>query len=270
MRPEEAPLSVSIRVHLWLKTLMALVTTTALCLRKLDYSETSQILSLLTEKLGTVSVIAKGAKRPKSSTGGPLDVMCLYEVVIYDRSKRGVLNILAQAQLTDFFPWLRARSAAFNAAESLRELLVSVEIGPQDAGAVLLLAVKALRELREPGTEMRALAFFAHGLLRALGLEPVLDRCLITGREPSGKRTVSFSVDEMGLISSPHDEGRRDIVRISAPTLRALLALTRGEAGRGLAVDAWRGAFTLLAWLVARQGGKRLKTAPRLDVSRIV
>lgn len=249
---------------------MSLVTTTALCLRKLDYSESSQILSLLTDKLGTVAVIAKGVKRPKSSTGGPLDVMCLYEVVLYDKAKRGVLSILAQAQLTDFFPWVRTRYTAFCAAESLRELLLSVEAGPQDGPAILLLSVRALRELRKPGAEFKTLATFAWGLLRALGVEPVLTHCLITGREPSGKRTVSFSVDEMGLVSSPHDEGRADIVRIGPPALRALLALARDAAAADMPVDGWRGAFTLLAWLAARQGGRALKTAPKLDASRIL
>ncbi|MCC6574573.1 MAG: DNA repair protein RecO [Planctomycetes bacterium] len=249
---------------------MALVTTTALCLRKLDFSETSQILSLLTDKLGTVAVIAKGVKRPKSSTGGPLDVMCLYEVVLYDKAKRGVLSILAQAQLMDFFPWLRRRYKAFYAAESLRELLMSIEVDAHDAPPILILAVKALRDLKDPGGENRALATFSYGLLRALGTEPVLTHCIVTGREPSGKRAVSFSVDEMGLVSSPHDQGRKDIVRIGPQTLRALLALARGSGAPDMPVDGWRGAFTLLAWLVARQGGRKLKAAPKLDTSRVL
>lgn len=100
---------------------MALTTTTALCLRKVDFSETSQILTLLTDKLGIVGAIAKGAKREKSSIGGPLDLMCLYNVVLYDRSKRGTLSILAQAELQDFFPAARGSYARFMAVESIRE-----------------------------------------------------------------------------------------------------------------------------------------------------
>ncbi|MCC7508946.1 MAG: DNA repair protein RecO [Planctomycetes bacterium] len=242
---------------------MALITTTALCLRKIDFSETSQILTLLTDKLGIVGAIAKGAKREKSSIGGPLDLMCLYNVVLYDRSKRGTLSILAQAELLDFFPAARDRYERFMGIESIRELLLSVELGPHDAPSVMLLTVKAMRELaaKQPP---QVLARFAWGLLRALGVEPVVTECVLTGAEPSGKVAVNFSLREMGLIAPPHHEGRRDLVTVKPATLKALRALAIDEPADGIAVDAWAAAFTLLAWLVAMQGGRRLKTVPLL------
>ncbi|MCC6465152.1 MAG: DNA repair protein RecO [Planctomycetes bacterium] len=238
---------------------MSLVTTTALCLRKIAFSETSQILTLLTDKLGTVGAIAKGAKREKSSVGGPMDLMCLYQTVLYDRTRRQVLSILAQAELLDFFPALRMRYAAFQAAECLRELLLSFEITPQDAPSLLLLAVRALREMQVEGREQPALARFALGALRALGVEPALDHCVVSGREPSGRVEVAFSVREMGLLSPPFSNNRGDLVRLRPATLAALRAAAEGTSP-ALPVDAWQGAFRLLAWLLAQQGGKRLKT----------
>jgi hypothetical protein len=56
-------------------------------------------------------------------------------------------------------------------------------------------------------------------------------------------------------------------VRLSPATLGALTTMSRQERGDGIAVDAWAGAFTLLAWLVAMQGGRRLKTVPILEVA---
>src|SRR5262245_4399237 len=97
--------------------------------------------------------------------------MCLYDVVLYDRSRRDVLSILAQAQLIEFFPEARANYARFSAVETLRELLLSIEVGPQDGGAVLLAAVACLREIAQ-GTEWHALARCAFNLLRVLGVEP--------------------------------------------------------------------------------------------------
>ena len=38
-----------------------------ICIRTTDYSESSQILTFFTAQNGKLSVIAKGAKRPKSS-----------------------------------------------------------------------------------------------------------------------------------------------------------------------------------------------------------
>lgn len=237
---------------------MALITTNALCLRKVDFSETSQILTLLTDKQGIVGAIAKGAKREKSSVGGPLDLMCLYNVSLYDRSRRGTLSILAQADLLDFFPDSRADFQRFMAVESIRELLLSIEVGPADAPAVMLLAVRAMRQSgHEPHA---ARARFAWGLLRVLGVEPAVTHCVLSGAEPSGKVAVNFSLGEMGLVAPPHHEGRRDLVRISPAALKVLMALANDQPLGGIAVDGWTQAFTLLAWLVAMQGGRRLKT----------
>lgn len=261
--------SLALRALVHLLGALALITTTALCLRKIDFSESSQILTLLTDQCGITGAIAKGAKRAKSGIGGPLDLMCLYDVVLYDRSRRDVLSILAQAQLIEFFPELRARYDGFWAAEALRELLLNIEVTAQDGRAVLLLAVACLREICE-GHEARALARFAYHLLRELGVEPNFTHCAITGKEPSGKVAVSFSLDAMGLISPPHDEKRRRMVRISAKTLAPLRALALDDSPKGIAVDAWRAAFTLLAALVALQGGRRLVVAPALNADRAI
>ncbi len=52
---------------------MPLVTTHATILKTYEYSETSKILRLLTRDHGLCSVIAKGARRPKSRFGGLLE-----------------------------------------------------------------------------------------------------------------------------------------------------------------------------------------------------
>ncbi|MCL4731639.1 MAG: DNA repair protein RecO [Planctomycetes bacterium] len=246
---------------------MGLTTTHALCLRKVDFSETSQVLTLLTDKLGATGAIAKGAKREKSSVGGPLDLMCLYQVVLYDRTRRGTLGILAQAELIDFFPPARHSYAAFRAAETIRELLLSIEVTPSDGAAVLLLAVRAMRGLGD-GHETLALARFGWGLLRVLGVQPEFHHCVVSGREPSGRVEVAFSLREMGILAPPHTAGRHDLLRLSAPTLRALQHVALGNDGPGPGVDALGRAFRLLAWLVAQQGGRRLKTGPAPDRAR--
>jgi DNA repair protein RecO (recombination protein O) len=247
---------------------MALITTTAICLRKVDFSETSQILTLLADKVGTVGAIAKGAKREKSSIGGPLDLMCLYNVVLYDRSKRGTLSILSQAELIDFFPAARHTTAAFTAIERIRELLLAIEVAPADGPVVLLLAVKAMRALGDGQVPDAVFARFAWSLLVAMGLEPVVSHCIASGIEPTGRVDVAFSINEMGLLAPPHNEGRSDLVRVTPPTLKALQALSAGEIGRGIGVDAWAAASSLVAWLVASQGGRRLKTVTAPETMR--
>ena len=49
-------------------------TDQAVCIRTSDYSETSQVVVLLTRQGGVVRLLAKGSKRPKSSSGGRVDL----------------------------------------------------------------------------------------------------------------------------------------------------------------------------------------------------
>lgn len=243
---------------------MALITTNALCLRKIDFSETSQILTFVSDSLGLCGAIAKGAKRAKSSIGGPLDILCLYRTVLYDRSRRGTLSIVAQAELIEFFPNLRSDFAKFRASQSLRELLLSAPVAPHDGAATLLVAVRALRALENDAPIGPTLAHFAWRFLGVLGITPTVTHCAISGREASGEHPVRFSIREMGILAPAFEDNRHDLVELSAHALQALQSLDKGYGGEDLDVDAWRSAFTLLAHLIAMQGGRRLKTVPML------
>ena len=62
----------------------------AICLRTTDFSETSQVLHFLTRGQGVVHVLGKGTKRPKSKSGGAIDLMCEGEVVLHGRVRVGL------------------------------------------------------------------------------------------------------------------------------------------------------------------------------------
>ena len=52
-----------------------------ICLRAVDYSETSQVVHFLTRNTGIVNLLAKGTKRPKSKSGGMVDLLAEGEVL---------------------------------------------------------------------------------------------------------------------------------------------------------------------------------------------
>jgi len=70
----------------------------AICIRTVDYSETSQIVTFFTRANGKVSVIAKGSKRPKSAFGGPIEILSFGKIVFSDSTKEKL------ATLTEFEP----------------------------------------------------------------------------------------------------------------------------------------------------------------------
>jgi len=83
---------------------MALVSDDAICLFKTEFSETSQILSLLTRTQGIVRVIAKGAhRRTKAGASrfdGGIDLLDLGQCV-YSGDPARELAILTDWKLSD-------------------------------------------------------------------------------------------------------------------------------------------------------------------------
>jgi DNA repair protein RecO (recombination protein O) len=74
--------------------------TDAIVLRTIDYSESSIIASLFTRDKGLISVIAKGAKRPKSKFASYLVPGQILETVIYYKSTRSIQTLSDVSFLT--------------------------------------------------------------------------------------------------------------------------------------------------------------------------
>jgi len=59
----------------------------AICIRAVDYSETSQIVTLFTRDTGKIGAIAKGSKRPKSTFDGPIEILSHGQILFADSYK---------------------------------------------------------------------------------------------------------------------------------------------------------------------------------------
>ena len=88
---------------------MALIKDIAIALRRLDYSETSQVLSILTREHGQRRIIAKGIKRgTKARVAVGIDLLEMGRIVFSQRSGRedAMANMTEWCQ-EDGFPHLR-------------------------------------------------------------------------------------------------------------------------------------------------------------------
>lgn len=70
----------------------------AVVLRSIDYQDSSKIVGLLTQKNGKITVIAKGAKSPKSKYAGLLQAGNILEVLFYLKPNRNI-QVLSDASL---------------------------------------------------------------------------------------------------------------------------------------------------------------------------
>ena len=74
----------------------------AVVLRTYDYGETSLVVSFLTRSYGKVRMLAKGAKREKSSFAGALRTGNIGEIVFYFKPDRG-LQLLKEIESGNVF-----------------------------------------------------------------------------------------------------------------------------------------------------------------------
>ena len=76
--------------------------TAAILLRKMPWSETSLIVTWLTERFGTVRTVARGARRPKSEFAGMLDLFYRADIA-FSISRSGDLHTLREVSVRRVF-----------------------------------------------------------------------------------------------------------------------------------------------------------------------
>src|SRR5438045_7169473 len=89
--------------------------TPAVCLHKVDFSETSQVLRFFTPGAGKINCIAKGSKRRKSAFLAPFELLSLYDLIRIEK-RPSTLDILTKAERIRSFTKLRAEYPRFVAA----------------------------------------------------------------------------------------------------------------------------------------------------------
>src|SRR5687767_3719589 len=76
------------------------IVTEGIIFRLRPYSESSQIVQWLTRDHGRLSTMAKGARRPRSSFRGKLDLLYLDRISVA-LSRKSTLHTLREAELID-------------------------------------------------------------------------------------------------------------------------------------------------------------------------
>ncbi len=237
-------------------------TDTAICIRATDYSETSQVLTLLTRDNGVVRLIAKGSKRPKSKSGGAIDLLaegrCVFTV-----GKGESLGVLIEFAETTSRSALRSRLERINTALYMLEVCGMI-LGEGDPHPeVFGLLHSALDRLgRENSSPQAVLAYFQWRLIRHVGLLGELSVCASCGQKV-GMQNVYFSSSLGGLLCRDCEQGATEKYHVSSAALSGLAALAAAEAGKKPTLPPKQAdaANILLAYHIQYQLGRRLKTA---------
>ena len=145
-------------------------TTRAILIRLHPLTDTSLIVHWLTEDHGLVRTAAKGARRPKSSFSGRLDLFFGGEIH-FQPAKRGDLHALREVSIHQWRQGLRGSYASLLLAGYWCRLLGDIMEPDHPAPELYDLLLRGLDHVESAGPSRRALLHFEKELVRLLGME---------------------------------------------------------------------------------------------------
>jgi DNA repair protein RecO (recombination protein O) len=230
---------------------MPLVTTHATILKTYEYSETSKILRLLTRDHGLCSVIAKGARRPRSRFGGLLEPFTDGIATYYAKESRDLHTLSG-------FELLRERQALgndlvrFAGAGILTEMAFrfAPSVADPELHGQLRRGLDRLVSDRA-GIEIVILEE-TWKLIVTLGFGPSVELCVECGRPLSGEENARFSLIDGVMICHRCHPGVGDLhLRSLDPATRAELSELLAGGTRRPALLTTRAQFDLLREFIA-------------------
>jgi DNA repair protein RecO (recombination protein O) len=208
----------------------------ALLLRRVEYGESDLVLTLLTEKLGKVSALARGARKSSRRFSGALEPMHTLGVELDERPGAELFTLVSAKLQTPREKILRSLPAMEAAGKALS--WVRRVAPPRTPEADVYAAITTLLDrLAEDGSaEQATLALAETGLslLTALGWGIDFERCVRCGRQATLEQSASVDAARGGLICRSCGGAR---LRVSAAARQRLQRAAAGELGALTALD---------------------------------
>jgi DNA repair protein RecO (recombination protein O) len=207
---------------------VAIIEDNGIVLRSLRYRDTSRICTLLTERCGKISVIAKGARDIKSPFGAGLDPLTEGQIVFYLKSNRS-LHLLRAAWVTRAYLTALAVPLGYHVATAALEFIQKI-VPDEDPNPQLYHSLRAFLEtIDSDPVNPRATVWFKMFQIHSasiLGYTPQLDMCARC--EGEFENYAGFGVAAGGLVCR-RCAGAEQILPLATGSLRMLRAVLGRE-----------------------------------------
>jgi DNA repair protein RecO (recombination protein O) len=227
------------------QTDMAAEKTTGIVLRVIPFGETSCIVNMFTRDFGKVTMMAKGARRPKSPFEAALDVLALCRIVFLNKNP-DAMGLLTEAKLERRFRSATRSLDRLYAGYYIIELLNSLTDDGDPHPELFDLSVQVIEQI--DSTEISeeelggTLLNYELKMLEILGHLPMLTKCVSCGREKTTIARVSFGLNAGGILCSTCRKSESNIVSLSPEGLQFLLGIVGGQIGElSRNSDNWNG-----------------------------
>lgn len=153
----------------------------AICLRAVNYSDTSQVVTLLCREHGKVAAMAKGSRRAKSAFDGAIEVFSCGPAVFVQKDTGGQLANLTEFTQQPRFRKLASRLVSLNAGLFAAELTEAF-LEDRDPHPMLfdklLKFLETVQDSEDEASVWAWLVLYQIRLLEETGIAPVWDRCV--------------------------------------------------------------------------------------------
>ena len=155
---------------------MGLVKTMAVVLNSRRWGEADRIVTFYTEKHGKIRGIARGARRPKSRLGGPLEPFGVVDLTLFEKSPATLARI-SQADLVKSFAKLRGDLTVMAAAACMVNMVKAITADRDPNLHIFNTLLGGLQSLEDEGDPALCSLVFQVQVLGQTGFRPQTDHC---------------------------------------------------------------------------------------------
>ena len=198
--------------------------TNGIVLRTLDYLESDRIVVLLTEDMGKMTGIAKGARKSRVRFANALEPFTHLSLIL-SQKKGSRMAFIEEATTIHHYPGIRASLEKTLTASYLLELIDQFLWEEKPSAPVFYLLCEYLALMEENQDRGNSVRFFELRFLSLMGYEPVLDRCTVCAAPLQSFSSYGFSPSSGGIQCPGCTKQRNttDIIPTSVGAIRTLL-----------------------------------------------
>ena len=173
--------------------------TEAVVLSKLNYSDSSKIVSLYTLSNGRMSAIVKGGRRKNSKIGNIIDPLNVIDVVLYKKESRDI-QLISDAVLVSHSPNIREDIDKLKYSYAVLELVRNLTL-ENETNERLFKGIKRILDLFNKGEEIPEVIFcrFFFFFLKEIGYDIQVKHCAFCNKDLLNNGDFFFNYDK-GII----------------------------------------------------------------------
>ncbi len=221
-----------------------IVKTEAVVLSKINYGDTSLIISVYTELYGKLSLIIKGGRNPKSKYGTIADTLNHVQIVFYKKDNRE-LQLLSSVDLLSHYPRIKEDFEKTQYALAITELVKKLTV-ENESNIKLFKGIVKILLLIESGKEHPGILYgrFYVFFLSELGYALQVAKCGICEGDV-GNRSGGFSY-ETGFVCINCCDSHPTLNLVSAELLHYFFCLIHNKTVSNISIDLMKQAYIFL------------------------